>query len=239
MSTTPSHSSATARVDATNYSYDLSNAIYGAFPSCATDISPRRSRAASPSSASASKSSKKRSTGMTTAKTAATTGTANRTLCRQAISLHRENAPPTWLPAPTPTTTTNKRSALARRQQGQQGMNIHASTCLNLNASAEEESSEADLWILPELDDWEEDETETESAILTPSSSAELDAPRPAIGGMENKWAGVLRRAANSNLERLRNRLEGDGWDFVKPANRDEEDLDEDEEFDVVVLRKA
>jgi len=118
-------------------------------------------------------------------------------------------------------------------------MNIHASTCLNLNASTEEESSEADLWILPELDDWEEDETETESTILTPSSSAELNAERPATGGPENKWAGVLRRAANSNLERLRNRLEGDGWDFVKPANRDEEDLDEDEEFDVVVLRKA
>ena len=114
-------------------------------------------------------------------------------------------------------------------------MNIHASTCLNLNASAEEESSEADLWILPELDDWEEDETESESTILTPSSSAELDAQRPVAGGMENKWAGVLRRAANSNLERLRTRMEGDGWDFVKPANRDEEDLD-DEEFDVVIL---
>ena len=112
-------------------------------------------------------------------------------------------------------------------------MNIHASTCLNLNALADEETSEADLWILPELDDWEEDETETESAILTPSSSAEFDAP--ATGGMENKWAGVLRRAANSNLERLRTRMEGDGWDFVKPANQDEDDMD-DEEFDVVIL---
>ncbi|KAI4912215.1 uncharacterized protein J4E92_010066 [Alternaria infectoria] len=235
MSTTPSsHSSATARDATTNYSYDLSNAIYGAFPSCATDISPRRSRAASPSSASASNSSKKRSsTARMASNTTTTTGTANRTLCRQAISLHRENAPPTWLPAPNPNPT-NKRSALARRQQGQQGMNIHASTCLNLNASAEDETSEADLWILPELDDWEEDETETESAILTPSSSAELDAPVTA--GPENKWAGVLRRAANSNLERLRTRMEGEGWDFVKP---DDEDLDEDEEFDVVVLRKA
>jgi len=112
-------------------------------------------------------------------------------------------------------------------------MNIHASTCLNLNASAEEETSEADLWILPELDDWEEDETETESTILTPSSSAELDAP--ATAGPENKWAGVLRRAAKSNLERLRNRMEGEGWDFVKAANQDDEDMD-DEEFDVVIL---
>ena len=113
-------------------------------------------------------------------------------------------------------------------------MNIHASTCLNLNASAEEDCSEADLWILPELDDWEEDETETDSStILTPSNSAELDAP--ATRGPENKWAGVLRRAANSNLERLRNRMEGDGWDFVKPANQDEDDMD-DEEFDVVIL---
>ena len=114
-------------------------------------------------------------------------------------------------------------------------MNIHASTCLNLNASAEDETSEADLWILPELDDWEEDETETESTILTPSSSAELDAP--ATRGPENKWAGVLRRAANSNLERLRNRMEGEGWDFVKHANQDAEDPDlDDEEFDVVIL---
>ncbi|KAI4674801.1 uncharacterized protein J4E84_010407 [Alternaria hordeiaustralica] len=233
MSTTPSsHSSATARDATTNYSYDLSNAIYGAFPHCAIDISPRRSRAASPASASTSNSSKKRA-GTATANT---TGTANRTLCRQAISLHRENAPPTWLPAPNSTTTTNKRSALARRQQGQQGMNIHASTCLNLNASTEEDCSEADLWILPELDDWEEDETETESTILTPSSSAELDAGRPAAGGMENKWAGVLRRAANSNLERLRMRMEGEGWDFVKAANQDAEDLDE--EFDVVICGK-
>ncbi|KAI4941911.1 hypothetical protein J4E91_010461 [Alternaria rosae] len=225
MSSTPSHSSATAR-DSTNYSYDLSNAIYGAFPSCATDLSPRRSRAASP--ASASNSSKKRGTaGMTTANS---TGTKTRTHCHQSISLHRTNAPPTWLPAPNPI---NGRSALARRQQG--GINIHASTCLNLNASSEEESSEADLWILPELDDWEEDETEAESTILTPSSSAELDAATgSATGGLENKWAGVLRRAANSNLERLRTRMEGDGWDFVKPANQDHEDLDE--EFDVVVL---
>ena len=113
-------------------------------------------------------------------------------------------------------------------------MNIHASTCLNLNASAEDETSEADLWILPELDDWEEDETETESTILTPSSSAELDAP--ATRGPENKWAGVLRRAANSNLERLRTRMEGEGWDFVKSADQDAEDLD-DEEFDVVIVQ--
>jgi hypothetical protein len=159
------------------------------------------------------------------------------TLCRQAISLNRANAPPTWLPASKPH---NSSGPLARRQQG---INIHATTCLNLNQSTDERS-ESDLWILPELDDWEEDaDTETETPILTPSSSAELHAPtspaaatgRPAA---ENKWAGVLRRAANSNLERLRNRLEGEGWDFVKPATsyHDHEDLDLDDEFDVVVL---
>jgi hypothetical protein len=166
------------------------------------------------------------------------TGT-KQTLCRQAISLNRANAPPTWLPASKPH---NGSRPLARRQQG---INIHATTCLNLNQSTDERS-ESDLWILPELDDWEEDadaDTETETPILTPSSSAELHAPtspaaatgRPAA---ENKWAGVLRRAANSNLERLRNRLEGEGWDFVKPVTtyHDHEDLHLDDEFDVVVL---
>mgnify|MGYP007098525958 CR=1 FL=1 len=127
-------------------------------------------------------------------------------------------------------------------------MSIHQSTCLNLNM-ASEDSSESDLWILPELDDWEE-EAETESETLSPSASASESAPRPtAEGEGQGKWALVLRRAANSNLERLRTRLEGDGWDFVggrygdetktlqKAANQDDESLDE--EFDVVVLSTA
>jgi hypothetical protein len=56
----------------------------------------------------------------------------------------------------------------------------------------------------------------------------------------------LLRRAASSNRERLRARLEGDGWDFVGGKYGEEEAVLQeaigqsqesvDEEFDVVVL---
>jgi hypothetical protein len=165
--------------------------------------------------------------------TGTTNTSTNTTLCRQAISLNRANTPPTWLPQP------KQRSPLAREH----GMNIHASTCLNLNA-ASEESSESDLWILPELDDWEENEPETETPALShsSSSSSSLSASlsSPASACVENKWAAVLRRAADSNLQRLRTRMEGEGWDFVKPANHDDdEDAGVDEDFDCVVLARG
>ncbi|CAN9253776.1 unnamed protein product [Alternaria alternata] len=120
--------------DDEDYSYDLSNAIYGHFP-----ISPHQSRATSPNS------SKKRKS---------ITTSANQNLARKTtISLNRHNAPPTWLPQ--------------AQQSGKReyNMSIHQSTCLNLNMAASGQSSESDLWILPELDDWEEgEETETESS---------------------------------------------------------------------------
>ena len=136
-------------------------------------------------------------------------------------------------------------------------MSIHASTCLNLNMAASGEASESDLWILPELDDWEEgdeDDADTETGssqgTLSPSASQSSTAPQPPAQG-QNKWAAVFQRAANSNLERLRTRLEGDGWDFVggsfadetktlqnaASAGQDEESLDD--EFDVVVLSRG
>jgi hypothetical protein len=100
-------------------------------------------------------------------------------------------------------------------------------TCLNLNSAADD-STESDLWILPDFDDWE------------------LDGETPRKEVSQGELAPLLRRAASSNRERLRARLEGDGWDFVggkygedekilqEAASQSEESVDE--EFDVVVL---
>ena len=126
-----------------------------------------------------------------------------------------------WLPLP-------KKRNLAQHSQR---MELHQSTCLNLNM-ASQDSSESDLWILPDFDDWALD-------------TARLQ--HPARNSHDNgEWAPYLRRAAHSNLERLRARLEGDGWAFVggkydeeKKALQEEASLSEesvDEEFDVVVL---
>lgn len=130
------------------------------------------------------------------------------------IKLTRSAASPSWL----------KRS----RPQIHQ-MELHQSTCLNLNM-ANNGSTESDLWILPDIDDWE---IESETAQQTAAKG-------------EGEWAPLLRRAASSNRERLRARLEGDGWDFVggrygedekviqEAVSQSEESVDE--EFDVVVL---
>ncbi|KAE8835365.1 hypothetical protein HRS9122_07635 [Pyrenophora teres f. teres] len=173
--------------DEENFTYDLSNAIYGSFPSCATDISPRRSRASS-----------------------AATNTLNKREVNTTSALSRQNV------------------ALAhnipqqRKSRGRDlHMSIHHSTCLNLNHSGQD-GVESDLWILPELEDWEADEEPRNPAT-----------------------------SANSNLERLRNRLDVDGWDFVNgrfgnstkslqmdaSATQSEESIDD--EFDVVVLTSS
>jgi hypothetical protein len=130
------------------------------------------------------------------------------------IKLTRSTACASWLPQ-------SKRN---RRQ-----MELHQSTCLNLNL-ASDDSTESDLWILPDFDDWELD-NETTQRETTKGPSV---------------WAPLLRRAASSNRERLRARLEGDGWDFVGGKyGEDEKTLQEtgtesqesvDDEFDVVVL---
>jgi hypothetical protein len=61
----------------------------------------------------------------------------------------------------------------------------------------------------------------------------------------ENRWSRLLQKAASSNRDRHRARLEGDGWAFVGGRYSDElqELSDEsagsvDEEFDVVVLAR-
>jgi len=102
---------------------------------------------------------------------------------------------------------------------------LHQSTCLNLN-NATNDNTESDFWILPDFDDWELD--------------AETQRKEATQGG--EQMAPLLHRAATSKRERLRARLEGDGWDFVggkygeevKVASLSEESVDE--EFDVVVL---
>ncbi|OAL52738.1 hypothetical protein IQ07DRAFT_490041, partial [Pyrenochaeta sp. DS3sAY3a] len=188
--------------DESSYSYDLSNAVYGVLPSRATDVSPRRSCASSPAR---KKSAKRQST-------ADLLGISPRS-----ISVGLNASAPTWLPQ------SERRTRLLQDQR----MELHQTTCLNLNM-ASDNSTESDLWILPDFDDWEL-ETEQQDPIKR-----------------DNEWAPLLRRAAKSNLERLRARLEGDGWAFVggkydeekkalqAAASQSEESVDP--EFDVVVL---
>jgi hypothetical protein len=188
-----------ARDDCEDFSYDLSLAVYGTFPTPPT--TPRRSRASSPTSkALPSK---------------AAHGATNFNHCRQLIQLNRINATP------------------AKQVSREQRMDIHQSTCLNLSI-ASNDSTESDLWILPDFDDWEADQ---EAPVASASSERESD------------LGTFLRRAAKSSLERLRTRLEGDGWNFVggrygqdtkilkESAGQDEENVDD--EFDVVVLLPA
>lgn len=184
-----------------SHSYDLSDAVYGSFPSRAPANTPvRRSRASSPA-----KGALKRK-GITDSDTA----------LPLSIKLARSATTLSWLPQ-------TKRTQLQNYQ-----MELHQSTCLNLNL-ASDDNTDSDLWILPDFDDWEAD-AESQKQVTT----------------NQGQWAPLLRRAAKSNLERLRARLEGDGWDFVggkygedekalkEAASQDEESVDE--EFDVVVL---
>jgi hypothetical protein len=65
----------------------------------------------------------------------------------------------------------------------------------------------------------------------------------PGIGDRSSPLAPRISRAVHSNRERLRRRLEGDGWEFVGGRYADVVEEEEsrasstvDEEFDVVVL---
>lgn len=111
---------------------------------------------------------------------------------------------------------------------------MHQSTCLNLNANLN--CAESDLWILPDFDDWEVDQEVSQQKHVQ-------------VAKKQSAWAPLVKRAASSNRERLRRRLEGDGWDLVggkygedETALKEETEASEgsqesvDEEFDVVVL---
>lgn len=183
-------------------SYDLTHAVYGAFPipSRALDVPLRRSRATSTAECASKR------------KVISDTDLAP----PLSIKIARSTANFSWLPQ-------SKRGRMQNYQA-----ELHQSTCLNLNM-ASGDSTESDLWILPDIDDWEVDNDKQHQATKK-----------------EGEWAPLLRRAAKSNLERLKARLEGDGWDFVGGKyGEDEKALKDavmhteesvDEEFDVVVL---
>lgn len=124
---------------------------------------------------------------------------------------------------------------------------IHQSTLLNLAmadpSNGGTAATESDLWILPDFEDWEMETPPTaeDASFFTAPSSPQMD------GRKDSCSPSLVERAVNSNRERLRRRLEGDGWDFVggrySEDPRDiphETDTSEgesvDEEFDVVVL---
>lgn len=130
-------------------------------------------------------------------------------------------------------------------------LDLHQSTCLNLGlASPGAGTSESSLWILPEFDEWEVNDDDgdnlaSNSVRAMQEGGGTPDVPRQNSG----EWGPLLARAVNSNRERLRRRLEGDGWDFVggkyggkgaamSVVGEDEDGSQEsvDEEFDGVVV---
>lgn len=120
-------------------------------------------------------------------------------------------------------TSGSKRCRIQTKRSKQ--IELHHSTCLNLNST-----SESELWILPDFEEWELD---SESAEQVSTQSA------------TDEWGPLIARAVDSNRDRLRRRLEGDGWDFVGGKYGEDgevlgaENMSEgsvDEEFDVVVL---
>lgn len=130
---------------------------------------------------------------------------------------------------------------------------IHQSTLLNL-AMADPSNpgatgTESDLWILPDFEDWEVETPSTaalaeDAPFFTAPSSPQIDERK------ESRSPSLVERAVSSNRERLRRRLEGDGWDFVGGRySKDSRDIPHetyhseeesvDEEFDVVVLPRS
>jgi hypothetical protein len=114
------------------------------------------------------------------------------------------------------------------------------------------ETSESDLWILPDFDEWEFENDSSEQESKRGDEDEEA----------QGTSTSLLQRAVQSNRERLRRRLEGDGWDFVGGRYgegsrnvemalgmsmmmgceegggelKSEEEESVDEEFDVVIL---
>ncbi|KAF2020365.1 hypothetical protein BU24DRAFT_352 [Aaosphaeria arxii CBS 175.79] len=133
----------------------------------------------------------------------------------------------------------SKAGAFQHRQTNR--IELHQSTCLILNESCTN-STESDLWILPDFEEWE---TEGDACdVLTASQKESSRSERTPL-----ELTPLVQRAVRSNRERLKRKLEGDGWDFV--GGKYGEDIPPvapygnqvlhegerlDEEFDVVVL---
>jgi hypothetical protein len=127
----------------------------------------------------------------------------------------------------TPNRSSTQKELVTARVHFDLHMSIHRSASISTSFA---DMSESSLWTLPGLDDGE-------------PCSASGSTSHPA--NTENRWSRLLQRAASSNRERHRARLEGDGWAFV--GGRYSDDLQElgdesaesvDEEFDVVVLAR-
>ncbi|EUC41057.1 hypothetical protein COCMIDRAFT_107157 [Bipolaris oryzae ATCC 44560] len=238
-------------LDDTEFRYDLSHAIYGSFPSCASHTTPpRRSRAPSPHFASK-----------------ASSEPASSTLVDSTLSGQNEIQSPDDGDGDIDSDITNN-SAIQPWLSHQPNPpshadnmdNMHQSVCLNLTPPCETTTSESELWILPELDDCNahpaasSTSSSSTSSSSSPSSSPKTS-PRPSIPLMvsgEKQISLFLSHAtkAKSQFEQLRTRLlqgDYDGWDlFVarcspeskdRPRNKNyhgEERVDE--EFDLVVL---
>jgi hypothetical protein len=217
--------------DCKNLRYNMSQAIYGSFPSCAADSTPSPGpRAKSPHTASKEQSKPE------------ITVPVEITVCRQETtinSINSDNTIPTWLPYP-------------RILPGdvEKMDNIHQSVCLNLTAPCDKAgTTESELWIMPELDDCESDVSSSASSTPSRSSSSSPPARQYSIS-----LSDATKAKAKFHLDQLRARLvqaDYDAWDFFMARCNDEKRRNEalqalqhkhqseerlDEEFDLVVL---
>lgn len=127
---------------------------------------------------------------------------------------------------PTPTRKIAQKERITSKVHFDLHMSINQ---IGLNSTAPN-MCESSLWTLPGSSCFE-------TGLGTASSSH--------TAKTENRWSRLLQKAASSNRDRHRARLEGDGWAFVGGRYSDElqELSDEsaesvDEEFDVVVLAR-
>lgn len=241
--------SAHARDD-TEFRYDLSHAIYGSFPSCASHTTPpQRSRAPSPHFASK-----------------ASSEPTSSTLVDSTLSAQNEIQSPNDDNGDIDNDITNNsviQPWLSHRpnppSHADNMDNMHQSVCLNLTPPCETTTSESELWILPELDDCNANpsasSTSSSSTSCSSSSSSATTSPRPStplVVSGEKQISLFLSHAtkAKSHFEQLRTRLiqgDYDGWDlFVARCSPESKDRPRnkhyhgeervDEEFDLVVL---
>ncbi|USP82304.1 hypothetical protein yc1106_09578 [Curvularia clavata] len=216
--------------DCKNFRYNMSQAIYGSFPSCAADSTPSQTpRAKSPHKASKAPS------------TPRITVPVDITVCCQETTINStesDSTTPTWLP-------------YQRILPGgvEKMDNIHQSVCLNLTPPcAKASTADSELWIMPELDDCESGSSS--SASSTPSRCSSSSSSPPARQ-YSFALSDATKAKAKFHLDQLRARLvqaDCDAWDFFMARCNDDKRRNEalqhkhqseerlDEEFDLVVL---